>query len=160
MALDLIEELDRVVGAFEAAGIEYALCGGLAMAVHAYPRFTDDIDMLVQPEDLSRAVELARSSGFDIPARKMLFGLKHGTPREVQRVSTLDPESGRLISLDLLVVAHDLVPVWEGRGRFPWRDRMITVVSREGLVTMKRIAGRPQDLLDIDVLEGKPRDED
>ena len=30
MAFQLIEELERVVAALEAAGIDYALCGGLA----------------------------------------------------------------------------------------------------------------------------------
>jgi hypothetical protein len=160
MALELIQELMGVVAVLEGAGIEYALCGGLAFAVHAHPRFTKDIDLLVRPEDLSRAVELARQVGFDIPAHKMTFGLRKGTPREVQRVSKLDPDTGDLLSLDFLVVANDFEPVWETRTRVPWRDRTISVVSREGLVTMKRIAGRPQDLVDIDVLEGTTHDED
>lgn len=38
----------------------------------------------------------------------MTFGLRKGTPREVQRVSKLDSESGDLLSLDFLVVANDL----------------------------------------------------
>jgi hypothetical protein len=38
--LDLEAELDAVIGALSHAGIEYAVCGGLAMAIHGKPRAT------------------------------------------------------------------------------------------------------------------------
>ena len=160
MALDLIEELERIIAAFERAGIEYALCGGLALAAHGHPRATMDIDLLVRAEQLGSAIDVARNVGFDIPARKIVFGLRSATPREVQRVSKLDPETGRLVSLDLLVVAFELEEVWNGRIVAPWLEREIVIVSREGLATMKRLAGRPQDLADIDALERTSDEED
>jgi hypothetical protein len=33
MALDLIDEFEKVVRAFETEGIDYAVCGGLAMTI-------------------------------------------------------------------------------------------------------------------------------
>lgn len=159
MALDLIEELERVVAAFDGAGIDYALCGGLAFAIHAHPRATHDIDVLVRREDLARAVDVARQVGFDAPAQTLIFGLSKGAPREVQRISKRPPESNALLSLDFLLVGNDLEPVWATRMRLPWLDRTISIVSREGLVTTKQLAGRRQDVLDIDVLEGRTEDE-
>lgn len=153
MALDLIEELERIVVAFEDGGIQYALCGGLALAAHGHPRMTMDIDLLIRAEQLPSAIALARNVGFDVPARKMIFGLRTATPREVQRLSKIDPDTGGLLSLDLLVVAFELEDVWNGRIVAQWLEREIVIVSREGLATMKRLAGRPQDLADIDVLE-------
>ena len=58
------------------------------------------------------------------------------------------------MSLDLLVVSPDLAEVWAGRLVVPWTGRQITIVSRAGLATMKRMAGRPQDLADLAALEG------
>ena len=52
MAFDLQEELLGLCQAFASEGIEYAVCGGMAVAVHGYPRATQDIDMLVREEDL------------------------------------------------------------------------------------------------------------
>lgn len=153
MALDLIAELEALVESFERGGVEYALCGGLAVAVHGHPRATMDIDVLVQAEQLASAIQVARGLGFDIPARKTVFGLRAGTPREMQRVSKLDPETSELMSLDLLVVGPGLEEVWDGRIVVPWRERDIAIVSRVGLVMMKRLAGRPQDLADIAALE-------
>jgi hypothetical protein len=34
--MDLIEEFDAVIAALDRNGIEYAVCGGLAMAVHGF----------------------------------------------------------------------------------------------------------------------------
>jgi hypothetical protein len=159
MALDLIAELEALLEAFEGGGIEYALCGGLAVAVHGHPRATMDIDVLVRAEQLTPAIQVARGVGFDLPARKMMFGLRAGQPREIQRVSRLDPETNELMSLDLILVGPALEEVWDGRVIVAWRKRSVSIVSRAGLVAMKRLAGRPQDLADIAILEGTDDDD-
>jgi hypothetical protein len=157
--LDPVTELERLVDAFEADEVGYAVCGGLALAVHGHPRATKDVDLLVQPHDVDRAIEVAKRVGFDIPARKMTFGLRTGTPREMKRLSKLDPDTGTLMSLDLIVVNPELEDVWEDRVRVMWRERPLVVVSRAGLATMKRIAGRKQDLADLAKLEGTEDEE-
>ena len=43
--MDIQQELRAVIAALNSASIEYALCGGLAVAFHGYARFTKDIDM-------------------------------------------------------------------------------------------------------------------
>jgi hypothetical protein len=45
--VDLVAELHVVADALVAAGVEFALCGGLAVAVHGHVRATRDIDLLV-----------------------------------------------------------------------------------------------------------------
>lgn len=158
MALDLIAELEALLEGFERGGVQYALCGGLAVAVHGHPRATMDIDVLVRAEQLASAIQVARGTGFDLPARKMVFGLQAGKPREMQRVSKLDPETNELMSLDLIIVGPELEEAWDGRVVVVWRERDISIVSRAGLVTMKKLAGRPQDLADIAMLEGTDDD--
>jgi hypothetical protein len=159
VALDLIAELEGLVDAFDREGIDYAICGGIALGILGHPRATADIDLLIQPDVTDRAAMVAKGCGFDIPGRKMAFGLRTKTPREVRRVSKLDPETGELMSLDLMVVAHEFVAVWASRITAEFRGRTLKVVSRDGLATMKRIAGRPQDLADLAKLEGTDDDE-
>jgi hypothetical protein len=89
----------------------------------------------------------------------MVFGLRAGTPRQMQRVSKLDPETNELVSLDLIIVGPGLEEVWDGRIVVPWREREVSIVSRGGLVAMKRLAGRPQDLADLAALEGTDDDD-
>lgn len=159
MALDLIAELEAVLDALAGAGVDHALCGGLAVAIHGHPRATMDIDVLLPGDRVEAAMRAARAIGFDIPARTMVFGLRTGEPREVQRVSKLDPDTGALLSLDLLVVGPTLAEVWAQRTAVRWRDRDVAIVSRAGLIAMKRLAGRPQDLADIAAMEA-PGDDD
>jgi hypothetical protein len=159
MAFDLIAELEALVDTFEHRGIGYAICGGLALALHGHPRATMGIDILLPRDQLTVATEAARALGFDGPARMMTFGLRTNTPREVQRISKLDATSGELLSLDLLVVAPTLEQVWLDRATVVVGERRMVVVSRAGLATMKRIAGRPQDLADLAMLEGTGDDE-
>ncbi len=157
--MNLVAELETLIDAFEREGVEYALCGGLALALYGHPRATMDIDVLVPAEGLARAVAVAASVGFDVPAKRTTFGLRTGAPREVQRVSKLDPGTNDMVSLDFLIVGPVLEPVWTTRTALVVGSRRIRVVSREGLATMKRLAGRKQDLADLAALEGSCDDE-
>lgn len=48
--------------------------------------------------------------------------------------------------------------VWERRECVEWEGTSLWVVSRDGLVQMKRLAGRLQDLADIEKLEAPDED--
>jgi hypothetical protein len=76
-----------------------------------------------------------------------------GTPgeRHVQRVSK--PVAGALVTVDLIHVEPAFGAVWAGRQSFERDGARLVVVSREGLVAMKRVAGRAQDVADIGALE-------
>lgn len=43
------EDVKQIARHFEEAGVEYALVGGYALAAHGFNRFTEDIDVLVNP---------------------------------------------------------------------------------------------------------------
>lgn len=58
--------LAKATKALKAAKIEFALCGGLALDHHAdEPRFTRDIDLIIDPADWETAVEAIQGAGFD-----------------------------------------------------------------------------------------------
>jgi hypothetical protein len=65
----------------------------------------------------------------------------------VRRISKT--EGPEVLTLDLVILPPWLSEVWESREAIEWEGREITVVSREGLLAMKRVAGRPQVLADI-----------
>jgi len=150
MPLDLIAELEQLVEKLAQEGLDYAVCGGIAVTIHGATRSTKDIDVLVQREDLHRALQVARSLGFSHPALPMTFDA--GTPqeREVQRVTKLAEEA--VLTLDLVIVTPVLADVFESRQTYQWADKRISVVSLEGLAKMKRMAGRNQDLADLEKL--------
>lgn len=154
--LDLVEEFRALVDALEREAVDFAVCGGLALAVHAHPRATMDVDLLLPAHALEPAREIARGLGYHLEAGPLVV---RKDVVEMHRLSKPDPETGDLLSLDLLVVTPALERVWEGRQRIPWEHGEVPVVSREGLVAMKRLRGSGQDLDDIRALEGDGDDD-
>jgi hypothetical protein len=144
----LFEELRAVLEALDAARVDYALIGGLAVAVWGAPRATKDIDLLVRQEDVARAKAALRDRGYTLEG--LPFEFKDGT--EVHRVNKVDG-SGNLMTVDLMTVDKNLEPAWLGRLRLPFGDREVVVVTRDALIGMKARAARPQDIADIQNLK-------
>lgn len=143
MGLDLYEETLDLLGDFAAAGVPYALVGGIALAIHGVPRATVDIDVLVQPERVTQALEVAARRGFTVAAMPMRFS----DGMELRRVTRI--EADEAMTLDLILVDAQLAGVWESRIQASTDRGSVSVVSRAGLIQMKAAAGRPQDLADI-----------
>ena len=153
--LDIYDEFRSLVEVLEVHKVDYALCGGMAMAVHQRPRMTIDIDILIPPEFLERAISIARDLGYNIRGKDPSFA---NGPVEIRRVSKIDAASGDLLSLDFLLVTPQLQNVWASRILSEWEGGTFSVVSRAGLIAMKQLRKSGQDLDDIEALEEGGRD--
>ena len=81
---------------------------------------------------------------FEGPATKTPLAM------DIRRVSkAVGPQ---LISLGLIIVSPARESVWNSRVVVRFSELDCCVVSRDGLITMKSIAGRLQDLADIERL--------
>lgn len=109
MALDLFEEFKQILQALDAAGIDHAVVGALAVAIHGAPRATADIELLVEAADLQRAIDVARTRGFTWLANPMRF--RDGT--ELQRISKIAGDD--TLTLDLILVNDNLAETWRSR---------------------------------------------
>ncbi|MCF7818528.1 MAG: nucleotidyltransferase family protein [Kiritimatiellales bacterium] len=148
--MNLYHEFKQVVSALEANGVEYALCGGLAMAVYSSPRATMDVDLLIQAKDLERVKACSKAMGFCVDTGFLkTVGDKVSIYRMVKPVSC-DEEP---IILDLVIVNDALENVWNGRERLPWDDGSLSIVSKVGLAKMKMLRGSGRDLDDVDFLQ-------
>jgi hypothetical protein len=147
--LDLYEELRSLIAALDQHEIDYALCGGIALAVYDRPRATVDIDLLIVAGSLDQVIEVAKALEYTI--RGLDLTLANDTI-EIRRVSKIDQETGFVLSLDMLLVTPQIQPIWDSRVRANWEGGTLSVVSREGLIALKKLSGRPQDLADISAL--------
>ncbi len=151
--MDLFGEVVALTTALDAAAIDYAICGGIALAIHGAPRATMDIDVLARAADVPRLREVARSCGFTLDALPRTFA----SGVSIQRFTKVETD-GRTLMLDVLHAEGSVDSAWRTRSRVAFASpdgvvRELSVVSREGLITSKLAAGRPQDIVDIQRLQ-------
>jgi len=82
----LLDEFSKLISAVEEAELEYAVCGGLALAIHGFPRATIDIDLLIRAESLERAFEIGKENGYNIHGLDISFKER---AVEIRRVSKI-----------------------------------------------------------------------
>lgn len=152
--LNLEEELRRVIEALEGRGIPYAIAGGVAVSIYTTPRATEDIDLLISAADLGQALPALQTLGFQQAGPPM--NVAQGKLR-IQRLTKV--AGSDLLPLDLLLTdSAPLDGILRARQRLDWGAQHVWVVSIEGLRTLKRLRGSPQDLADLDALGPEGRE--
>lgn len=145
----LDEEFLELTRRLNEAGVQFAVCGALALGLHGHPRATKDIDFIVTPESLFEAKRVVKAAGFVVSAAPMKFG---GGATHVIRLSKFFPGEDQPLTVDLLLfredhAAHIQTEIVQLAG-VP-----VPVVTRDTLVYLKRdLSTRPQDHLDIERL--------
>ena len=152
VALDLYAELRRVVEALDSAGIPYALAGGLAVAIYATPRATEDIDLLLAREHLGLAIARLERLGFRPAGVPMRVA---GGRLDIQRLIKI--EGSDLLPVDLMLPSDpELDGILSDRRGIEWEGQPIWVVSATGLRRLKRLRGSAQDVADLEALGPEP----
>lgn len=143
------EDVKTLARLFEAAGVRYALVGGYALAAHGYSRFTEDVDVLVDPsrENAARWIEA-------------LATLPDGASRELRGEDDIFEKQGPYAVRINDEFTIDLLPAACGHG---WDELQAFIIERkmddvtiklldlEGLLLTKE-GMRPQDQADAEIL--------
>jgi hypothetical protein len=157
-----MRSIEAIVRALENASVRYIIVGGLAVNAHGYSRMTRDIDLVIQLEssNTQRGLEALLGAGYRlmIPEKPEAFA----DPEMRERWRT---EKGMIV-LKLWSDEHRRTPidvfVYEPfdfdreYGSAVWVEvspgLRAPIISLPALLQMKRDAGRPRDLEDINEL--------
>jgi len=147
--MDLLEELKNLIAKLDSHKIDYALCGGLALAIYARPRATLDIDIMIELDSLPKAKNAAGGLGFTLSAAPVEF---HGGKVIIHQLTKIDEESAEALMLDLLIVTPETLQAWESQQIVEWDGGPLKVVSPQGLIFLKSFRSSGQDQDDIEYL--------
>ena len=151
---DSVRAVESLAEAFDARSIRYALIGGLAFVLRGRPRYTRDVDFLLEvpqivlPGLLDDLVE----RGFTLDPTVVIKAIRPGSmwPRSRSAVFEIDwlkpvlPLYSRTLA--------DAAPL-------EWTEgHTVRVATAEGLILTKMVAFRPQDQIDIETLLTANRD--
>ncbi|HEY2028279.1 MAG TPA: hypothetical protein VGH20_03630 [Myxococcales bacterium] len=140
----------EMLSALSAAGAEFLIVGAHALAAHGTPRATGDLDIWVRAES-ENAQRVWRAL------------LQFGAPLSDLTLEEL-AQPGIVFQIGLPPARIDLLTAIDGVSfDEAWRGRVMSTVAglelpfigRAELIRNKRAAGRPKDLVDVEILERK-----
>jgi hypothetical protein len=133
--------------ALNAAGARYLLVGGYAVAYHAQPRFTKDLDIWVDSDPANAARVYEALSRFGAPLQDLAQAdLEH--PGTVFQIGVPPNRIDVVTAIDG-VLFHE---AWPERTETTYGEQTVPVIGLRHLIQNKRASGRPQDLLDLEIL--------
>lgn len=146
----MFQDHKDLLSAFQAHGVKYLVVGGYAVIYHAQPRFTKDIDLLIQADPANGKAICAALAEFGAP----LEGIR---PEEFVDHGTFfrfgnDPQIIDILS-DLPGVEFDAA--WERRVEVTIdeiRGLKAYFIGRDDLIASKLASGRPQDVADAEAI--------
>jgi hypothetical protein len=150
-----------VLAALETAKVRYLVVGGVAVVLHGHLRTTADLDLVVElaPENARRAIAALAALGFrpkaPVPAEAFADEAARRSWIEDKGMTVFSLWSERLPGVEVDLFVEEPLPFEEAYARavrVALDTTSATVVSLEDLIAMKRAAGRPVDLADIEAL--------
>ncbi len=150
---DAVRAVESLAEAFDARSIRYALIGGLAFVLRGRPRFTQDVDMLVDVPQIVLPALLndLTERGFAIDPQVVI--------KEYVREHMTSFPFGR-VRIDWL---KPVLPLYSrtltSAAPMEWTEgHTVRVATAEGLILTKMVSFRPQDQIDIETLLTANRD--
>ncbi len=153
--------IEKTLGALTAAKVRYLVVGGVAVVLHGHLRTTLDLDLVLHldQDNLVTALKVFADLGFQPQVPVPLLSFADSENREAwthqknMTVFSLWHPDFQGFAVDLFIqepfnfeLAYDRALVVNLHGI------EATVISLPDLIEMKRIAGRPQDQIDVEAL--------
>ena len=156
-----VGSFDSLVRALDEADVRYLVAGGLAVNAHGYLRFTRDVDIVLQlrRDNILSAFDALERIGYrplvPVSASDFADEVKRDEWIRDKGMTVLNfwSERHRETPIDVFVTEPFNFDLEYARSLVkPLGSIEVRFVSIPTLIQMKQIAGRPQDLIDIEYL--------
>lgn len=146
---DTTRDFDEFFASLRRHEVRFVIVGAYAVAFHAKPRYTKDIDVFVDADSVNarRLVEALEDFGFEGAALRPEDFIE---PGRIVQLGFPPSRIDLMTSIDGVVFAD----AWDGRVEGHYGSTSVWYLGRTELIRNKRESGRPQDLLDLEWLEG------
>ena len=146
--MNIFDEFSELVARLEEQNIRYALIGGVAVAFYAEPRFTQDIDFLLDPDHLETVRLILAQSGYFESAKPCTF---QGTALTLRRFVKVVDEDHMIV--DILIAGDQtlreiIANAIEARSEYG----VARVARKIDIIWLKKQRNSLQDQADIERL--------
>lgn len=132
---------------FNDHNVRYLVIGGYAVVQYAEPRFTKDLDVLISTDTENADAVYNSLKDFGAP----LAGL---TTKDFSEEGFFFQMGVPPVRVDVLMGIPGIKfdECWNRRMEVDFDGLNVIFISKQDLIVSKRAAGRPQDLMDADLL--------
>ena len=137
--------------ALNAAGAEFMVVGGYALAVHGHPRFTKNLEVWVRADPVNAQKVWVALDAFGAPWGSLTLE-DLSAPGIVFQMGLPPNRIDVLTGID----GVGFQEAWDRKLESTYGDQPVAVIGRDDLIRNKLATGRPQDTLDVATLRQKP----
>lgn len=127
--------------------IRYCIIGAFALAFHARPRYTKDIDILVEAttDNAKRLLAALREFG---------FGSLNLSVEDFSSKGNIIQLGYEPVRIDIItsIKGLEFADIWESRIQGPYGKQTVNFIDRQNLIRSKKLSNRAQDKADLDLL--------
>lgn len=127
--------------------VRYCIVGAFAFSFHAKPRYTKDMDILVE-RGAENARKIIKSLG------EFGFGSLNLSEKDFCREGNIIQLGYEPVRVDLITSIRGLSfkAIWNGKAVGIYGGEKVFFIGLDELIKSKKIAKRRQDLIDLDIL--------
>lgn len=139
---------------FNANSVRYLIIGGYAVIQYAEPRYTKDLDIWISVDEVNAAAVFRSLKEFGAPLADM-------TETDFSEEGYFYQMGRPPMRVDILMGIPGLAfeQAWQQRVEVEFDGLKVNFISRENLIIAKKASGRPQDLIDAELLSQQPDEE-
>ena len=136
---------------FNANNVRYLVIEGYALIQYAEPRFTKDLDLWVSTDAANAAAVYHSLKSFGAPLANL-------TEADFSEDGYFYQMGIPPVRVDILmgIPGVEFEHAWENRSKVEFDGLVVNFISKQDLIESKKASGRPQDLIDADLLAQSP----
>jgi hypothetical protein len=127
--------------------VRYCIIGAFALAFHARPRYTQDIDILVEAstDNAKKILKVLDEFG---------FGSLNPTAEDLTAEGNIIQLGYEPVRIDIMtpIKGLDFSEVWRKHVTGPFGQQTVNYIDRQNLIKLKKISDRIQDKADLELL--------
>lgn len=141
------KDFKELLQLFNKHKVKYCIIGAFAFGFYARPRYTKDMDILIEPsiENGEKIVKALKKFG---------FGSLKITAEDFVKEGKFIQLGYEPIRIDLItsIAGRTFPEIWKHKNSGDYGGEKVFFIGRDDLITNKKAAGRKQDLADLEIL--------
>jgi len=138
------KDYEEFLGLLNKHDVKYCIVGAFALAFHAEPRYTKDIDIWIQASTENAAKLLLALNEFG-------FGSLNLNAEDFSHDGNIIQLGYEPVRIDIItsIKGLDFNDIWKNCVQGSYGRETVNFIDRENLIKSKKISNRPQDKADL-----------